>query len=60
MKANGSEKELSGILEKITATSQEMQENMNYIVWSIQPRHDRFDEIVLRMKSYAMEMPAAE
>jgi signal transduction histidine kinase len=38
------------------ATSQEMQENMNYIVWSIQPRHDRFDEIVQRMKSYAMEM----
>ena len=56
MKADGSEKELFGILDKITATSQEMQENMNYIVWSIQPRHDRFDEIVQRMKSYAMEM----
>lgn len=56
MKASGSEEELTRILEKITATSQEMQENMNYIVWSIQPRHDRFDEIVLRMKSYAMEM----
>lgn len=56
MKAGDSGNELSGILEKITATSQEMQENMNYIVWSIQPRHDRFDEIVQRMKSYAMEM----
>ncbi|MBA3647154.1 MAG: hypothetical protein H0W62_01160 [Chitinophagales bacterium] len=47
---------LKQILTKISATSQEMQENMNFIVWSIQPRNDRFDHMVLRMKQYAIEV----
>ena len=53
---SGEEEELKEVLEKITATSQEMQENMNYIVWSIQPRNDHFDQMVQRMKRYAIEM----
>ncbi len=48
--------DLRGVLEKISSTSQEMQENMSYIVWSIQPRNDQFDQIMLRMKRYAVEM----
>ncbi|MEO5673650.1 MAG: two-component regulator propeller domain-containing protein, partial [Chitinophagales bacterium] len=48
--------ELNEVLQKISSTSQEMQENMNYIVWSIQPRNDRFDQILLRMKRYAIDM----
>ena len=55
MKA-GPDDELNEVLDKIMTTSQEMQENMSYIVWSIQPRNDHFDQVVLRMKRYAIEM----
>lgn len=55
MKA-GNKNALEEILDKISATSQEMQESMNYIVWSIQPRNDQFDQMILRIKQYAIEM----
>ena len=47
--------EIQNILDKISVTSIEMQENMNHIVWSLQPRNDNFDQMILRMKSFALE-----
>ncbi len=42
-------------MDKITGISTEMQENMTHIVWSLQPRNDNFDQMLLRIKSYALE-----
>ncbi|HMZ89759.1 MAG TPA: two-component regulator propeller domain-containing protein [Chitinophagales bacterium] len=47
--------ELRSIIDKITDISTEMQENMTNIVWSLQPRNDNFDQMMLRIKSYALE-----
>lgn len=47
---------MKDVLNKISATSQAMQENMYDIVWSIQPRHDKFNQLVLRMKQHANEV----
>ncbi len=52
---SGTNKELEPILDKITGISTEMQENMTHIVWSLQPRNDNFDQMLLRIKSYALE-----
>jgi signal transduction histidine kinase len=48
--------ELKSLLEKISSISQEMQENMNHIVWSLHPRNDHFDQMMLRLKNYAVEV----
>ena len=42
---------MSDMFGKLT----EMQENMTHIVWSLQPRNDNFDQMLLRIKSYALE-----
>ncbi|MBK9557156.1 MAG: hypothetical protein IPO47_15265 [Bacteroidetes bacterium] len=42
-------------MDKITGISTEMQDNMTHIVWSLQPRNDNFDQMLLRIKSYALE-----
>lgn len=55
-----SKTDLKEVLDKITATSQEMQENMSHIVWSLQPRNDKFDQIILRMKNYVNEVLGAK
>lgn len=47
--------DLQSILDKITGISTEMQDNMTHIVWSLQPRNDNFDQMMLRIKSYALE-----
>lgn len=52
---SGANKDLEPILDKITGISTEMQENMTHIVWSLQPRNDNFDQMLLRIKSYALE-----
>lgn len=48
--------ELDSILEKIAHTSQEMQENMHHIVWSLQPRNDAFNQVLMRLKAYVTEL----
>ncbi|MFI5172782.1 MAG: two-component regulator propeller domain-containing protein, partial [Chitinophagales bacterium] len=53
MKSHGKNEELDNILDKISDTSIQMQENMSHIVWSLQPRNDSFDQMLLRMKSFA-------
>ncbi|MBC8047264.1 MAG: hypothetical protein H7Y00_10740 [Fimbriimonadaceae bacterium] len=55
MKSDPDNKYLKTILDKISNTSLEMQENMNHIVWSLQPRNDTFEQMMLRMKSFALE-----
>ncbi len=55
MKSNEENNELKNILDKISNSSIEMQENMNHIVWSLQPRNDNFEQMMMRMKSYALE-----
>jgi two-component system, NarL family, sensor histidine kinase UhpB len=46
-------KELPGMLEKIKMTSSEMISEMNDIVWTIHPKNDSMERIILRMESYA-------
>lgn len=60
IKADDANKELHSLLEKISITSQEMQENMNHIVWSLQPRNDAFEQVVLRLKVFAAEALSAK
>ncbi len=56
IKSGGTSEELIEILDKISASSQEMQENMSHIVWSLQPRNDFFDQAVLKLKYIATEI----
>jgi signal transduction histidine kinase len=55
MKTEKENEELKTILDKISNTSIEMQENMSHIVWSLQPRNDEFEQMILRLKRYAVE-----
>ncbi|MBK7108126.1 MAG: two-component regulator propeller domain-containing protein [Chitinophagales bacterium] len=55
MKSEKENNELIDILDKISSTSLEMQENMNHIVWSLQPRNDYFEQVVLKLKYFASE-----
>lgn len=55
MKSEKENNELIEILDKISSTSIEMQENMSHIVWSLQSRNDYFEQVVLKLKYYASE-----
>jgi signal transduction histidine kinase len=48
--------ELSEMLGKINVTSSEMISEMNDIVWTIHPKNDSMEKIILRMESYAKPM----
>jgi ligand-binding sensor domain-containing protein/two-component sensor histidine kinase len=48
--------ESSVLLEKIGSNAQQMQENMSDIVWAINPKNDRFEDVLKRMKMFASEM----
>ena len=45
-----------GLAQRIGVSSREILNAMSDIVWSINPKHDRFDHVVLRMKSFALEL----
>lgn len=45
--------ELREMLEKIKATSSETISEMNDIVWTINPKNDNMEKIILRMESFA-------
>lgn len=45
--------EAKNVLEEISATSQEMIEDMNDIIWTINPRNDSFKSMVARLKNFA-------
>lgn len=55
IKSGDANPELRIMLDKISSTSLEMQENMSHIVWSLQPRNDQFEQMILRLKNYALE-----
>lgn len=55
IKSEKENNELIEILDKISLTSLEMQENMSHIVWSLQPRNDHFEQVVLKLKYFASE-----
>jgi signal transduction histidine kinase/ligand-binding sensor domain-containing protein len=42
----------SSLLKKVITQSQEIQENMSDIVWSIRPDNDKMENIILRMQEY--------
>lgn len=46
----------SSLLEKIGTNAQQMQENMSDIVWAINPKNDRLEDVLRRMKMFASEM----
>jgi two-component system, NarL family, sensor histidine kinase UhpB len=50
---NGNTKEH---LTKIALHSSQMMENMSDIVWSINPKNDTLDQVVLKMKEFAFEL----
>lgn len=50
----------SVLLEKIGSDAQQMQESMSDIVWAINPKNDRFENVLQRMKIFASEMLEAE
>ena len=50
---NGDAKER---LNKIALHSAQMMENMSDIVWSINPKNDTLEQVVLKMKEFAFEM----
>ncbi len=47
-------------MDKIGVNAQQIQENMSDIIWSINPRNDRLEEVVQRMKLFAFEMLEAK
>jgi signal transduction histidine kinase/ligand-binding sensor domain-containing protein len=56
--ASSSEKTLR-MLEEIGTTARNLIDAMNDIVWSIDPLHDSFDQIALRMKDYTTKLMTA-
>jgi signal transduction histidine kinase len=52
----GKPTEAVGILEEISSSSQEMIDDMNDIIWSINPRNDTLEKTVDRLHTYASHM----
>lgn len=44
------------VLQKISDRTETLMEAMSDIVWSINPQHDRVDDMLVRMKEYAAEI----
>ncbi len=57
-KANGND-ETAPLLQKITDYTQQSMEAMNDIVWMINTRNDRFENIMIRMRTLAAEFSEA-
>jgi signal transduction histidine kinase len=48
--------EASPLLDRISKNTSLMQENMSDIVWTINPKNDRFGNIIQRMSQFAAEL----
>lgn len=51
---------LSSLLADIGSTSRSLIDAMNEIVWSIDPKHDSFEFVLIRMKMHATKMLEAQ
>jgi len=55
-KTDGAGKKSSELFQTISFASRQAMELMNDIVWSINPKNDRMEMIIIRMRQYASEM----
>ena len=55
-KLKGQYKEVDGLLNKINNNTQTMMEAMSDIVWAVNTKNDRFDQILHRMRAFAVEI----
>jgi len=55
-KLKGQYQEVDGLLNKINNNTQTMMEAMSDIVWAVNTRNDRFDQILHRMRAFAVEI----
>ncbi|MBK7761874.1 MAG: hypothetical protein IPI46_00690 [Bacteroidetes bacterium] len=56
IESNVENQELQKLAERISTSSRSILVVMSDIVWSINPKNDRFDNVILRMKSFAHEV----
>ncbi len=52
--------DIQPFLEKIDTTSRSMSEAIHDIVWTLNPRSDRFDDVLIRMKNFAAQLLSAK
>lgn len=52
----GRSPKVKDMLERIQNTSRELIENMNDIVWTINPGNDRFEDALLKLKDYTIKI----
>ena len=55
-KLNGNDTEVKKLLEQVSSNTDNMMEALSDIVWAINTRNDRFDNIVNRMRAFAIEL----
>jgi signal transduction histidine kinase len=54
--AKGKPAEAENILEQISSSSQEMIDDMNDIIWAVNPRNDSFEKTVDRLRTFSSRM----
>ncbi|HZV69201.1 MAG TPA: two-component regulator propeller domain-containing protein [Saprospiraceae bacterium] len=55
-KLNGSHTEAHKLLQQVSTNTDTMMEALSDIVWAINTRNDRFDNVVNRMRAFAIEL----
>ncbi len=55
-KLNGSNAEAEKLLQQVSSNTDSMMEALSDIVWAINTRNDRFDNVVNRMRAFAIEI----
>lgn len=55
-KINGSSPEVNTLLNQISNNTNNMMEAMSDIVWAINTKNDRFDNVINRMRAFAIEI----
>ncbi len=59
-KKNTAESEVNVLIERIYKASGQVMESMNDIVWYINPKNDSWDNIIVRMREYAIPLLEAK
>ncbi|HKR04538.1 MAG TPA: two-component regulator propeller domain-containing protein [Bacteroidia bacterium] len=55
-KLNGNNTEVTKLLQQVSSNTDNMMEALSDIVWAINTRNDRFDNVVNRMRAFAIEI----